>query len=66
MVTLATIGLVLICLLVVGLQHLFNYWIRQDMHDTPLPILGVFGILISLLVLGITIYNSILIFSNIK
>lgn len=62
MKSLAVVAVVLICLLVVGLQHLFNYFLRQDISETPLPIVGAVGILMSLIILFMTIYNIVLIF----
>lgn len=62
MKTLAVIAVVLICLLVIGSQHLFNEWIRKDLGETPLPLFGVLGIVLSLLLLWATIYNAVVIF----
>lgn len=63
METLAIIAIVLICSAVIGLQHLFNYWIRQDVNKTPNPIFGVFGIFLSVVVLGVTICKAIEVFA---
>lgn len=59
---LAIFAIVLICGSCIGLQHVFNYWIRQDVLKTPLPIIGIYGIIISVVVLAFTIYEAIQIF----
>jgi hypothetical protein len=48
MKTLAIIGIVLIMGLVIGLQHLFNWFLRKDLDKSPLPILGALGIVVSI------------------
>ena len=62
MKVLAIIAIVLICLLVIAAQHLFNKWIREDLKSNPLAIFGVLGIIVSMAILGVTIYNAVLIF----
>ena len=59
METLAVIGVVLVCSMVLGLQHLFNYWIRQDLDRTPTPIFGVIGIIASAIILLATILKVV-------
>lgn len=59
MKTLEIILISLICIIILGLQHLFNYLIRKNFYE-----LGIFGIIISAIVLGIAIYNFIQIFGQ--
>lgn len=59
METLAVIAVVLTCAMILGLQHLFNYWIRQDLNKTPVPIFGVLGIIASVIILLATILKVV-------
>ena len=59
METLAVIAVVLICAMVIGVQHLFNYWLRQDVNRTPVPIFGGLGILASAIILLLTILKIV-------
>ncbi len=56
----AIIAVVLICLIVLGLQHIANWMFRED--DEPKLVLGFLIEVISIIILLVTIYNATIIF----